>query len=109
MARAKRPIRGNLNAFVRDGAEGDDEADQVPLTGFSILAARRLLHWENRYLAKRASVRPETLRRAQSVAGEPPITIMQREKIRQALKAAGVEFTEGGVRLRPEALKGERS
>lgn len=54
-------------------------------------------------LAYKAKVRPETIERAESVDGEPPITIANASAIAGALEAAGVEFTNGdqpGVRLR---------
>jgi len=43
------------------------------------------------------------IRRAESVEGEPPITVYQEALIRNVLQDAGVEFTNGdqpGVRLK---------
>jgi transcriptional regulator with XRE-family HTH domain len=64
------------------------------ITGIRIKLARSLLGWDQADLARRASVRSLTVRRAESVSGDPPVTIEQREKIQGALQAAGVEFTD---------------
>ena len=44
---------------------------------------------------KRAKVHTLIVQRAESVAGEPPITRYQEALIRNALQAGGVEFTNG--------------
>jgi transcriptional regulator with XRE-family HTH domain len=73
------------------------------ITGAQIRQARKLLGWEPSKLARRAKVHSLIIERAESVAGEPPITAYQAAFIREALLNAGVEFTNGdepGVKLR---------
>ena len=72
------------------------------LTGTRIMIARQMLGWLDTDLARHAGVRPTTVRRAESVVGEPPITVAQREKLQRTLEAAGIEFTDGepGVQRR---------
>jgi hypothetical protein len=65
--------------------------------------ARKLLGWERYKLAQRAKVHSSIIERAESVPGEPPISDYQKAFIREALRAAGLEFTnrgEPGVKLR---------
>jgi hypothetical protein len=53
-------------------------------------------------LAKASNVGVATIRRAEVVDGEIPVTLANEAALRQALEAAGVEFTNGeqpGVRL----------
>src|SRR5215217_9767667 len=45
------------------------------ITGSQIRTARSLLGWDRRLLARACKLRSETLVRAESVDGEPPITI----------------------------------
>ena len=78
------------------------------ITGAQIRQARKLLGWEPYKLAQRAKVHSLIIQRAESVAGEPPITRYQEALIRNALQAVGVEFTYGdppGVRLRSEGKR----
>jgi transcriptional regulator with XRE-family HTH domain len=80
------------------------------ISGIRIKLARTLLGWDEAELARRASVRILTVQRAESVPGEPPVTIAQREKIPAALESAGVEFTTNnapGVRLRATGKEAE--
>ena len=73
------------------------------ITGTQIRHARKLLGWERYKLAQRAKVHSSIIERAESVPGEPPITNYQKAFIREALRAAGLEFTNGselGVKLR---------
>jgi predicted transcriptional regulator len=70
-------------------------------TGEQIREARSLLLWPPEKLARRAGVSPETIHRAESVDGDPPVTIAHLHAIERALEAAGVEFTnDDGVKLR---------
>jgi hypothetical protein len=78
------------------------------ITGAQIRQARKLLGWEPYKLAQRAKVHSLIIQRAESVAGEPPITAYQEGLIRNALQAVGLEFTNGdppGVRLRAEGKR----
>ena len=76
------------------------------ITGRQIREARALLGLRRYELAYRArTVATLTVKRAESVDDEPPITIAQAAAIKCALEAAGIEFTldKGhvpGVRLR---------
>ncbi len=70
-----------------------------------IRAARALLDWEQSDLSKRSGVSINTVSRMETGApGEPiPGRTASLDKIRRALEAAGIEFTNGrapGVRLR---------
>ena len=76
---------------------------RIVLTGTRIMIARQMLGWLDTDLARQAGVRTVTVRRAESVVGEPPITVAQRQKLQRALEVAGIEFTEGDVRLRSPA------
>jgi ribosome-binding protein aMBF1 (putative translation factor) len=68
------------------------------ITGAQIWQARKLLGWEPHKLARRAKVHSLIVKRAESVASEPPITAYQAALIKQALVNAGLEFTNGGSR-----------
>ena len=65
------------------------------ITGSQIRTARSLLGWDRRLLARACKLRSETLVRAESVDGEPPITIAHMRVIRDALEQAGIEFQTG--------------
>jgi hypothetical protein len=65
------------------------------ITGAQIRHARKLLGWERYKLAQRAKVHSSIIERAESVPGEPPVTDYQKAFIRDTLRAAGVEFTDG--------------
>jgi transcriptional regulator with XRE-family HTH domain len=73
-------------------------------TGAQIRAARALLAWSANELARRAGVSPRTLRNAEGADGIPPVQVRTLDRIRRALEAGGVEFTQSaggvGVRLR---------
>jgi hypothetical protein len=73
------------------------------ITGLQIRTARSLLGWDRKLLVRACKLRSETLARAESVDGEPPITIAHMRVIRDALEQAGIEFQTGastGVALR---------
>ncbi len=64
------------------------------ITGRQIREARTLLGLQRSELAyKTRTVAALTIKRAESVDDEPPITIAQAVAIKRALEAAGVEFT----------------
>ena len=65
------------------------------ITGLQIRTARSLLGWDRRSLARACRLRVETLARAESVDGEPPITIAHGRVIRDVLERAGIEFQTG--------------
>src|SRR6478735_777235 len=71
-------------------------------------AARALLRWSALDLAKASKVGVATIRRVEVVDGEIPVTLANEAALRQALEAAGVEFTNGdqpGVRLTMAAAR----
>ena len=73
------------------------------ITGSQIRTARSLLGWDQWRLARACKFRTETLARAESVEGEPPITVAHARVIRGVLERAGIEFQTGastGVSLR---------
>ena len=89
---------------LRSGANGPLEV----ITGAQIRQARELLGWPPTRLAQRAKVHSAIVRRAESVEGEPTVTVYQAALIRDALERFGVEFTDGdepGVKLKAKALK----
>jgi len=82
------------------------------ITGDQIRQARKLLGWAASRLAQRAKVHSAIVRRAESVDGEPPVTVYQAALIRDTLERFGIEFTIGdepGVKLTaPKPRKAER-
>jgi hypothetical protein len=73
------------------------------ITGAQMRAARGLIRWSADHLARAAKLGIATIRRAEAVDGELPITLANADAIRRALESAGVEFTNGGqpgVRLK---------
>ena len=68
-------------------------------------AARALLRWTALDLATASKVGVATIRRAEVVDGEIPVTLANESALRQALEAAGIVFVEDngggeGVRFR---------
>jgi hypothetical protein len=101
--------RGNRRGFAMPGDDRDSivyqSGDTKLITGGQIRAARGLVRLSAESLAQRAQLGVATVRRAEIVDGEPPITVANNAAIRQALEAAGVIFVEEngegpGVRLR---------
>jgi hypothetical protein len=72
------------------------------ISSAQLRAARALLRWSALDLANASKVGVATIRRAEVAKGEIPVTLANEAALRQALEAAGVEFTNGerpGVRL----------
>jgi hypothetical protein len=68
-------------------------------------AARALLRWSAAELASASKVGVATIRRAEVVEGEIPVTLANEAALRRALEYAGVEFIDDngggeGVRFR---------
>ena len=68
-------------------------------------AARALLRWTALDLAQASKVGVATIRRAEVVDGEVPVTLANEAALRRALEAAGIDFIENdgggeGVRFR---------
>ncbi len=67
-------------------------------------AARALLGWSQTDLAKKAGLSRPTVKRAET-ENDTPVSEEAKAKMKAALEAAGVEFTNGdapGVRLRKQ-------
>ena len=77
-------------------------------------AARTLLRWTALDLAKASKVGLATIRRAEVVDGDIPVTLPNEAAIRRALENAGIEFIENngggeGVRFRkPQTIKRQK-
>ena len=68
-------------------------------------AARALIRWTALDLARASKVGVATIRRAEVVDGEIPVTLANEAALRRALEAAGIDFIEDdgggeGVRFR---------
>src|SRR6516225_2939191 len=75
------------------------------LSSDQVRAARALIRWTALDLAAASKVGVATIRRAEVVEGEIPVTLANEAAIRQALEAAGIVFVEDngggeGVRFR---------
>jgi hypothetical protein len=74
-------------------------------------AARALLRWSALDLATASKVGVATIRRAEVVGGEIPVTLANEAALRRALETAGIEFIDNngggeGVRFRkPQRYK----
>jgi hypothetical protein len=77
-------------------------------------AARTLLRWTALDLAKASKVGVATIRRAEVVDGDIPVTLPNEAAIRRALENAGIEFIEDngggeGVRFRkPQKIRKQK-
>jgi DNA-binding XRE family transcriptional regulator len=87
------------------GASNDDKGiELVELTSELVRAARALLRWEQRDLAKASGVSLPTIKRLESQRGALRAHGVTATAIRRAVEAAGIEFMNGGrpgVRLTP--------
>ncbi len=86
------------------------QAQNRPLTSFQIRAARALVNWSAKELARRSSVSLRTIRRAEIGEGQTSLTAPNDLAIRRAFELAGVEFINengggAGVRLRKRHQK----
>ena len=73
-------------------------------------AARALLRWSALDLATASKVGVATIRRAEVVEGEIPVTLANEAALRRALESAGIEFIDEngggpGVRLKKAPKK----
>jgi hypothetical protein len=81
------------------------------ITSAQMRAARALIRWTALDLASASKVGVATIRRAEVVDGEIPVTLANEAAIRRALEIAGIEFIEDngggeGVRFRkPQTIK----
>lgn len=77
----------------------------LPLTSAQIRAARALIRWTAKELARESAVGVTTIRRAELANDETSMTAANDLAVRRALESAGVEFIDEdgggpGVRLR---------
>jgi hypothetical protein len=84
-----------------------------PLTSAQIRAARALVKWRARDLARESAVGVATIRRAEITEEKTSMTAANDLAVRRALEAAGVEFIDEngggpGVRLRKPPHPGKR-
>jgi transcriptional regulator with XRE-family HTH domain len=80
------------------------------ITSEQIRAARALLRWEQKELAEASKVSLPSVKRLETIPGELAAQVRTVEALRQALEAAGVEFTNGGrpgVRIRKKFVPGD--
>jgi hypothetical protein len=86
-----------------------ERLDSLAITSELIRAARALLRWEQRDLARASGVSLPTIKRLEVAPGILAAHSTTVTAIRYALESAGIEFTNGsgpGVRLkRPDAAK----
>lgn len=72
------------------------------LSGEQIRAARGLLRWEQRDLAEASKLSVQTIKRLEAIHGEISAQAATTEALCITFAAAGIEFIEGGVRLRQD-------
>jgi hypothetical protein len=75
------------------------------ISSAQVRAARALIRWTALDLARASKVGVATIRRAEVVDGEVPVTLAIEAAIRRAFEAAGIDFIEDngggeGVRFR---------
>lgn len=73
------------------------------ISSAQLRAARALLRWSALDLANASKVGVATIRRAEVVDGEIPITLANESAVRRALELAGIDFideNEGGEGVR---------
>ena len=83
------------------------------ISSAQVRAGRVLLRWTALDLATAANLGVATIRRAETVDGELPITVANEAAIRRALETGGVEFIDPdgggeGVRLRKASIPTKR-
>lgn len=77
------------------------DAKELILTSAQLRAARGLLNWSGKRLAKESGVSLPTIRRSEPIEGPLRMIPANSRAIRATLEAAGVEFiAEKGVQLR---------
>jgi transcriptional regulator with XRE-family HTH domain len=85
------------------------DVEETLISGAQVRAARALLGWDVRELARRATVSIRTINDIEGSHGLTTISIKQLAAIRSTLEAAGIEFLGGfapGLRLHSKV--GER-
>ena len=93
---------------IPEASNDDKGIELTELTSELVRAARALLRWEQRHLAKASGVSLPTIKRLESQRGALRAHGVTATAIRRALEAAGIEFINGGqpgVRLTLTAAK----
>ena len=67
---------------------------QKKISSAQVRAGRTLLRWTALDLARASKVGVATIRRAEVVEGEVPLTLANEASIRRALEDAGIQFIE---------------
>jgi transcriptional regulator with XRE-family HTH domain len=78
------------------------------ITGAQVRAARALLGWTAKELARKANIGISTVQRIENAAGPPNVQVANLASIQATLEAAGIEFTNGdapGIRMRARAIR----
>jgi hypothetical protein len=75
------------------------------ISSAQVRAARALIRWTALDLARASKIGVATIRRAEVVEGEVPVTLANEAAIRRAFEAAGIDFIDDngggeGVRFR---------
>jgi transcriptional regulator with XRE-family HTH domain len=73
---------------------------KIQVTVEQVKAARELLRWRQEELADKAGIAISTLRRLEGMTGPLGGADETKARIVSALQGAGIEFSEGGVRLK---------
>jgi hypothetical protein len=111
MRQAEEIIEGEQVAVIgRDYAPALLATMSRKISSAQVRAARALLRWTAIDLARSSKVGVATIRRAEVVDGEIPVTLPNESAIRRALEAAGIVFIEAdgggeGVRFRKPQTK----
>jgi transcriptional regulator with XRE-family HTH domain len=72
----------------------------IQVTVEMVKAARELLRWRQEELASKAGIAVSTLRRLEGMTGPLAGAAETKGRIVSALQGAGIEFIEGGVRIK---------
>ena len=89
-----------------------ERLDSLAITSELIRAARALLRWEQRDLAKASGVSLPTIKRLEAGPGRLAAHGSTVTALRRAFESAGIEFTNGsgpGVRLRADRKRDDRA
>lgn len=106
MASTKITVEDNFlyvkHIYNRDGyfrcLEGGASVSRVMITNAQIRAARALLDWKQTDLAKAAKVSEMSVKNLEKGDKDPRVSTIK--AVQGAFESAGIEFIEGGVRLR---------
>jgi hypothetical protein len=100
--RTQKPVRSKCRIYI---TSYDVKKMVKKISSAQMRAARALLRWTALDLANASRVGVATIRRAEVVDGEIPVTLANEAALRRALETAGIDFIEDdgggeGVRFR---------